>query len=471
MVFSSLTFICVFLPIVFLLALVVPGTRAKNLLLAVASLVFYAYGEPVYVLLMAASTVANWALGRALGWARERGRERAHTAVLVLAVALNLGALGFFKYAGMLVETLNALTGLSLAEPDVSLPVGISFYTFQALSYVIDVWRGEVAPQRSYLKVLLYVSFFPQLIAGPIVKYHDIEHQLDERAITFDGVAIGLRRFCFGLAKKVLVSNVMGEVADAIFDASLASVNAAGAWIGAVAYLVQIYFDFSGYSDMAIGAARMFGFSFKENFRYPYAATTVKEFWRRWHVSLSTWFREYVYIPLGGNRKGRARTVVNKLVVFFLCGLWHGAAWTFVAWGLVHGLFLLLEEYVPMHRLPRPLGWLYTMLVATFAFVLFRADSFSQGLALMWQMVAGWHFEAECVALAVQQLTPLFLVTLVAAVVAASPVKVVVERRALAGAHAGAWDAAGYALALVLLALCLLELAGGGYNPFIYFRF
>ena len=491
MVFSSLSFLCVFLPIVFLLTLAVPGMRAKNLLLAVFSLVFYAYGEPVYVLLMVVSTIANWLFGWGIGRLRagagsaasanaENGASSpsvaapapgAAKALVAAAVVVNLAFLGFFKYAGLAVGTVNTLAGTALAEPDVALPIGISFYTFQAMSYVIDVYRGETPGQRSYLKVLLYISFFPQLISGPIVKYHDIAAQLDERRITLAGTALGFRRFCFGLAKKVLVANAMGEVADAVFSAGSAEVNIAVAWLGAIAYLLQIYFDFSGYSDMAIGLARMFGFTYKENFRYPYAATSIKEFWRRWHISLSTWLKEYLYIPLGGNRKGRPRTVANKVVVFFLCGLWHGAAWTFAVWGLIHGFFLLLEEYLPISKLPKPLGWLYTMLVVTFAFVLFRADSFGQGLFMWQQMLVGLHFEAACTALALQQLTPLFIVTLVVACVAASPIKLALQKRIEGSAHAQLLEGLAYALGLVLLVLSLLALASGGYNPFIYFRF
>lgn len=467
MVFSSLTFVCVFLPVVFLLALAIPGMRAKNILLSIASLVFYAYGEPVYVALMIFSTLANWAFGLAVGKSAG-GRAKAVVAVSVVA---NLAFLGFFKYAGMFVSTVDGLFGAGIPDPNIALPIGISFYTFQAMSYVIDVYRGEVAPQRSYLKVLLYISFFPQLIAGPIVKYHDIEAQLDRRSITLEGVASGFRRFCVGLAKKVLVANTMAVAADSVFGASPGEINIAVAWIGAIAYLFQIYFDFSGYSDMAIGLARMFGFHYKENFRHPYASTTVKEFWRRWHISLSTWFKEYLYIPLGGNRKGRLRTALNKVAVFFCCGLWHGASWTFVVWGLIHGFFLLLEEFLPIKKLPKPAGWVYTMLVVLFAFVLFRADTFEQGLLIMQQMLVGFHFEQASVSLAVQQLTPLFLVTLIVAAVAALPVQELVGRRIERSRHRAAWDACGYLLALVLFALSFLSLTSGGYNPFIYFRF
>ena len=470
MVFSSLAFLCVFLPVVFLLHQVILGMPGKNALLVIASLVFYAYGEPVYVLLMIASTLVNWAFGVLIGRTTADGARKAQVG---FAIAVNLAFLAVFKYASMAVGTVNGMFGIALPVPDIALPIGISFYTFQAMSYVIDVYRGDVQAQRNYANVLLYISFFPQLIAGPIVKYHDVAPQLTERHASLDDIAQGFRRFCVGLGKKVLVANVMAVAVDNVFSAPLDEVNVAVAWIAALAYLMQIYFDFSGYSDMAIGMARMFGFHYRENFNYPYASTSVKEFWRRWHISLSTWFLKYLYIPLGGNRKGRARTVANKMIVFLLCGLWHGASWTFVVWGLIHGLLLLMEEYVPVHKLPKPVGWLYTVLAVTFAFVLFRADSFAQGGAIISQMVVGWHFEHGCVALAMQQLTPLFIVTFLVAVVAALPVKQHVRER-LANASVTtqvAAEVAGYVLALFLLVVCLLDLSGGGYNPFIYFRF
>lgn len=488
MVFSSLVFICVFLPVAFLLHLAIPSIKGKNALLIVASLVFYAYGEPVYILLMIASTLVNWILGLLVGAApgleggkgeseSESGkpsasaRRKAWTAV---AVAANLALLCVFKYADMLIASLNALSGASIPLPGISLPIGISFYTFQALSYVIDVYRGEVNPQRSYWTVLLYIAFFPQLIAGPIIKYHDVEKQLRDRRASLSDVAAGFRRFCIGLGKKVLIANTVAIAVDSIFSAPLESVNVLVAWLAAIAYLVQIYFDFSGYSDMAIGMARMFGFRYKENFQYPYRSASVTEFWRRWHISLSTWFKEYLYIPLGGNRRGRGRTVLNKLAVFALCGLWHGAAWTFVAWGLIHGLFLLLEVYVPaLRKLPRPIGWLYCMVVVTTAFVLFRADDFAQGGWMVAQMFTGFHFEYACMALAARQLTPLFVIALLAGLIGALPIKEALESR-LERASARtviAAEAASYAFALALLGACLLGLSGGGYNPFIYFRF
>lgn len=461
---------CVFLPVVFILTLAIPSMRAKNVLLAVASLAFYAYGEPVYVLLMIASTMVNWGLGCLLG--KLEGEEGSRKLVLALAVVANLAALGFFKYSPLLVNSTNDLLGTTIQAPDVALPIGISFYTFQAMSYVIDVYRGNVTPQYNFLKVMLYISFFPQLIAGPIIKYHDVDEQLTSRKITLSGTAEGFRRFCIGLAKKVLIANCMAVTADTVFNAEPSEINVAVAWIGALAYLIQIYFDFSGYSDMAIGLAKMFGFTYKENFQYPYISTSIKEFWRRWHISLSTWLKEYLYIPLGGNRKGKLRTVINKVVVFFLCGLWHGAAWTFAVWGLIHGFFLLLEEYFPrLGKLPKPVGWVYCMLVVTFAFVLFRADSFDQGLMMMGQMVAGFHFEYACTSLALQQLTPVFILTFVVSIVAATPIKSLLQRWAERSEHSLVLVTASYLFAFLLLGLCMMTLASGGYNPFIYFRF
>lgn len=356
MVFSSLPFLCIFLPAVFLLYTVIPSLKARNALLIVASLVFYAYGEPVYVLLMIFSSVLNYLC--ALWVAKDKRRK--NRAALAVAVVINLGMLAVFKYAGMMVTTVNAVTGLALPVPQIALPIGISFFTFQALSYVIDVYRGVVEAQKNYFRILLYISFFPQLIAGPIVKYRDIASQIAERSQDLEKIARGLRRFVCGLAKKVLIANTMGQAADVIFAQDLGSLSAPSAWLGAVAYIFQIYYDFSGYSDMAIGLGLMFGFEFKENFNYPYGAANMQDFWRRWHISLSTWFKEYLYFPLGGNRKGKPRTALNRLIVFFCTGLWHGANWTFVIWGLWHGAFLLLEEYVHVFKSFRVLSAAYT---------------------------------------------------------------------------------------------------------------
>ncbi|MDR2672621.1 MAG: hypothetical protein LBC35_04935 [Coriobacteriales bacterium] len=549
MVFSSLVFVCIFLPVVFVAHSLIKNISVRNALLIIASLLFYSYGEPVLVVLMLLSTLLNYLFGRAIGAARGNGgagaitqtepgkKSKSSTAVksdgeglstptsaastsaispagafasttspgatltagfspkllLILAIIFNLGMLAVFKYANMAVGSLFDITnqlnqmgagtdslagsvasGLALDPPllGIVLPIGISFYTFQALSYVIDVYRGEVVAQKNYLNILLYISFFPQLIAGPIIKYHDIAAQLRKRHVDAGRAAAGLRRFCVGLAKKVLIANTVAVAVDALFTAPDASVNAAVAWLAALAYMLQIYYDFSGYSDMAIGMGKMFGFDFKENFNYPYRSTTIKEFWRRWHISLSTWFKEYLYIPLGGNRKGRARTSLNKIVVFFCTGLWHGASWTFVVWGLFHGLFLLLEDYLPIRKLPRLLGHLYTLLVVGVAFVLFRAADFGQAALFISQMFTGFWQTPAALSLVVSQLNPLFICAFVAGVVGAFGLPGVLRGLRLERTATPALLRAGsYLASLGLLFVCLLFLASGGYNPFIYFRF
>lgn len=349
MVFSSLTFLCIFLPVVLALYYLLPTLRIRNVLLIAVSLLFYAYGEPVYVLLMIASIIINYIFGRLLGTENKKKRQW----ILAIAVVINIGLLVVFKYLDMMVQTVNQLCGSEIPLVGLALPIGISFFTFQALSYVIDVYRREVEPQKNLWNVMLYISFFPQLIAGPIVKYHDIQEQIDNRNTDVKEIAEGLRRFIIGLSKKVLISNTMAVTADALFAAGAGELNILSAWIAAIAYMLQIYFDSSGYSDMAIGLGHMFGFRFLENFRYPYISANIQEFWRRWHISLSTWFKEYLYIPLGGNRKGKARTCLNKMIVFFSTGLWHGANWTFVLWGLWHGVFLLFEQVCPVKNYRR----------------------------------------------------------------------------------------------------------------------
>ena len=471
MVFSSLVFVCIFLPTVLILHSVIPNRKVKNGLLLAASLLFYAYGEPVYILLMLASTLFNYLFAMLLGRYRKK-------LLLALTVTVNIGLLGIFKYTGFALTNVNAFLGLSLPVPEISLPIGISFFTFQALSYVIDVYRGEVPVQKSYFKLLLYISFFPQLIAGPIVRYADIAQQIDERTISVPQIAFGLRRFIAGLGKKVLIANAMGAVADYIFNHGAANLNIVAAWIGAVAYLMQIYYDFSGYSDMAIGLGKMFGFRFKENFDHPYISGTVQEFWRRWHISLSSFFRDYVYIPLGGNRKGKIRTVLNRLIVFFLTGLWHGANWTFIVWGLFHGFFLLLEEYIPViRRLPRFLTRIYTLLVVTVGFVIFRADTIGEALLFITQMFRGADFSAGVMSFTLQALTPYFLFMLLAAVICCGPFARLtqwistLECKQDRTVGENILQGATFVLAFLLLLWCIIRLAGGSYNPFIYFRF
>ncbi len=327
MVFSSLPFLCIFLPLVFVLHTLIRSNKARNVLLMIASVLFYSYGEPLYVILLLGSVTVNYFLGLGLkdrAARNKRSRARNHDKLIIgLGVAFNIALLGVFKYSGFLVGELNRVlpAGLQLAVPHLALPIGISFYTFQILSYLVDVYRGETPVQRNFISLLLYVSFFPQLIAGPIVKYHDIAEQMDHRTLTPAGMSKGLIRFITGLGKKVLIANGMAVVTDSIFALPAAGLGTLGAWMGAVGFLFQDYFDFSGYSDMAIGLGQMFGFRFKENFNYPYISTSCSEFWRRWHISLNTWFREYLYFPLGGNRKGKARTYLNLWLVFLFTGI------------------------------------------------------------------------------------------------------------------------------------------------------
>lgn len=474
MVFSSLEFLCIFLPAVFLLYTVIPVHKVRNGLLIAFSLVFYAYGEPVYVLLMILSSLVNYLCALWIGKS-----EKQKKLPLIIAIVFNLGTLVLFKYTGMFVTAFNSVTHLSVPVPEIVLPICISFYTFQALSYVIDVYRGEVGVQKNYFKVLLYISFFPQLIAGPIVKYRDIAEQIDNRSQSLEQIAQGLRRFVCGLAKKVLIANTMGQVADIIFAQSTSELGFLSAWLGAAAYLFQIYYDFCGYSDMAIGLGKMFGFTFKENFRYPYGARSVQDFWRRWHISLSTWFKEYLYIPLGGNRKGKARTALNRIIVFFFTGLWHGANWTFVLWGLWHGLFLLLEEYLPfLKKLPKVLGHIYTMLVVLLGFVVFRADTIGYGFGYIGRMFSFGSPGSYDMSLALRQLTPWFIFIFVIAVIGCAPIRPLsdkIRQKLYAdGSASTAWrivSVALYCLAFAGLFFCILRLSPSGYNPFIYFRF
>ena len=459
-----MVFLCVFLPAAFCLHLLLPGMRAKNFLLVVASLVFYAYGEPIYVILLVASSAGNYILARLTG---ECPKIRKLT--MTLAVVINLGLLVIFKYSGFLVDTFNSVTGAGIPVPQVRMPIGISFFTFQALSYVIDVYRGDASVQKNFGKVLLYISFFPQLIAGPIVKYHDVEAEINNRKQTPEEIGKGIRRFIAGLSKKVLIANTMGLVADNLFGAAATGITGPGAWLGAVSYMLQIYVDFSGYSDMALGLGMMFGFHFHENFDYPYISASIREFWRRWHMSLSGWFKEYLYIPLGGNRRGKFRTVVNKMIVFVCTGIWHGASFNFLFWGIYHGFFLMLEEYIPFigkkgGKLKSFFQHVYALLVVCVGFVFFRADTMKQGCFWIREMFTDFGWKASAMSLTLQQLTPVYLVTLAAALVAAVPVNSMLKKYKW-------YEGFTYVLSLAGFALCVLSLAGGTYNPFIYFRF
>ena len=468
MVFSSAIFLFCFLPAVFLLYRLPFGRRWQNALLACASLVFYAFGNLHYVPLFLLSVLLNYATGLLLG-----GRLQRSKPLIALNIVLNLGILCVFKYTDFLIGNANALFGLTLKPVGLILPIGISFYTFQGLSYTIDVYRKPEEYSRSFLKLLLYISFFPQLIAGPIVRWGDIAAQIDERVCTPEKTSAGIRRFLVGLGKKLLLADTAAIAADAVFAASLP--DARLAWLGGICYSLQIYFDFSGYSDMAIGMGRMFGFSLKENFLFPYTADSIRDFWRKWHISLSTWFREYLYIPLGGSRCSRARAALNRLIVFFCTGLWHGANWTFVLWGLGHGLLSSLEGsgLIPAERLQKSVAGrilcrVYTLLAVMLLFTLFRADTVAQGFAMI---AAMFRFQAlpEGANLLAKLSSPAMCAVLCAALVLSiSP---------LGGRiHAFLTEEREKELVpdlccLLLMVLSMLSLAQSGFHPFIYFQF
>jgi alginate O-acetyltransferase complex protein AlgI len=480
--FSSPVFLYVFLPILLGLYALAPP-RCRNLVLLTASLLFYAWGEGAYVALMIAIIAVNYGLGRRVQMLE--GRNRAKITVAV-AVVVNLGLLIAFKYSNFLVDQLNVVLEACgrrhfKLEP-VHLPLGISFFTFHAISYVVDIYRRKTRGAKP-LDFALYMTFFPHSIAGPIVRYGDIAGQIAHRVVTTAGFAEGIRRFIIGLAKKMLVANTVGATAKVIFELPGQELNFSLAWLGVVCYTLQIYFDFSGYSDMAIGLAKLFGIDFLENFNYPYSAASVTDFWRRWHISLSSWFRDYVYIPLGGNRCGRARNYFNLVIVFFLCGLWHGASWTFAAWGLFHGAFLVLERMKlgrVLESLWSPVKHLYTLLIVSIGWVLFRADTVAQATAFLKAMAGlgtgmgleyhvGLYIDAELVlalcagAIGSWPVLPLF-VRVRDSVVARAPGLL----RAVLNEGFALADVAGHSLLLLASAMLL---AAGTHNPFIYFRF
>ena len=463
MAFSSAAFVFAFLPIVFLLHCVIRNQRARNALLIAASLLFYSAGSLVHLPLLLAVAAVNYFAG--LLFQRQVRRKKT---VLILALILNLGALVAFKYLDFFTGSINSLFGLSVPLAGIALPIGISFFTFQGLSYTIDVYRDRELGTRSFWELLLYISFFPQLIAGPIVKYHDVAAQIRQRSASAQDMAEGCRRFIVGLSKKLLLADILAVAVDALY-ANSGLGDARLSLIAGVCYAMQIFFDFSGYSDMAIGMGRMFGFHFLENFDHPYTASSIRDFWRRWHISLSTWFREYLYIPLGGNRRGLARTCLNVLIVFFLTGLWHGASWTFVLWGLWHGLWSILERVTPLKSLSgKVIGHLYTLIIVVLGFMLFRADSVAQAFSMIGSLFTGYGFAREA--------TLLLRDVMTWKVVAAAAVGLLlctgVQRRLTAWANEKRpFRAAAYVSAIALFALCILRLASASFNPFIYFQF
>lgn len=464
MLFSSMTFIFVFLPLVLLAYYLCSTRRGKNGVLLVASLLFYGWGEPRYLLVMLLSMILTWGAGMLIA----RGKRK--LLWLTLTILLDLGILIYFKYTNFLLENISAVFNHELDPIHVVMPIGISFYTFQAISYLVDVYRGDVQVQRNLYKVMLYISLFPQLVAGPIVKYHDVCEQIDGRKENLSNFALGLRRFIVGLSKKMLIANTMGAVADKVFTLPVEQVDPLVSWIGAIAYAFQIYYDFSGYSDMAIGLCLMFGFRLPENFNYPYISASITEFWRRWHISLSTWFKEYLYIPLGGNRVNKSRNYFNLFVVFLATGVWHGASWNFIFWGLWHGIFIIIEKLTGWHKLEKGFGvkvlrHAATLLIVLVGWVFFRAETFSDACRYVGNMFGAFsHVESQ---------TPVSyyldrhaMLVMLAAIVLSMPVarQMIHIKRLLPALAVDVW--------LLVLFLCSwATMAASTYNPFIYFRF
>jgi alginate O-acetyltransferase complex protein AlgI len=483
MVFSSVIFLFFFLPLTVLLYSLA-GRRYRNFILLVASLSFYAWGEGIYLLVMLTSITINYLCG----FLMFRSGKKPSTVVLITGISLNIGILAFFKYANFFADNFNILiswTGLpQISLNPVHLPIGISFFTFQAISYIVDIYRREVEPQRNPVDLGLYIALFPQLIAGPIVRYHHIAKEICGREFKLATCAYGVRRFLFGLSKKVLLANPLAEIADKIFSLPGADLSPSLAWLGALCYTLQIYFDFSGYSDMAIGLGRMFGFHFLENFNYPYIARSVREFWRRWHISLSSWLRDYLYIPMGGNRSGELRTYINLLMVFFLCGLWHGASWTFICWGLFHGCFLAIERTRFgdwMSKWWAPVKHFWTLLIVVVGWVIFRSDTIGQAghyLAMM-SGIAGTEDAAKLTVSVV--IASKAQVEIAVALFLSMPLYPMIKRgyRAFHGSLTGGTAVLAesvvyschFIFVVLLCYLTVISLAAGVYNPFIYFRF
>lgn len=466
MVFSSTIFLCVYLPLVLLGYYICPK-KGRNLFLLIVSLVFYAWGEPKYVFLMIFSILVNYIFGRLMD--KNRGRQKRMKLLLVLSVVIDLGLLSVFKYTDFIITNVNAIFGSSFDLLNIALPIGISFYTFQAMSYTIDVYRNDVRVQKNLIDFGMYITMFPQLIAGPIVRYADVQDQLAERSVTTADFSEGVMRFVVGLGKKVLLANQMGAVWSEIYALG-GDVSALMAWTGAIAYTFQIYFDFSGYSDMAIGLGRMFGFKFPENFRYPYQSVSITDFWRRWHITLSTWFKEYLYIPLGGNRYGLARQALNLLIVWSLTGFWHGAGWNFVMWGLYYFVILFIEKLFllkALDKLPKLFRHVYALLLIVIGWVIFASDDVSVLLPYLGSM-----FGANG---AVGGMDVYTLFTKAVLIVICCVASTELPKRLFLSATGAMNEKAAFTIksvmTIALLALSMILLIGDSYNPFLYFRF
>lgn len=468
MVFSSLIFVFLFLPVTLLIYYISP-MRIRNAVLLAASLVFYAWGEPVYIFLMIFSTVFDYVNGILID--RYRHRKVIARGVLTLSMIGSLGILGFFKYAGFVLDNINSLFNLHLQAADLPLPVGISFYTFQTMSYIIDVYRRKVPVQKNLIAFSAYVTMFPQLVAGPIVKYEDIAEQLAKRTVTLDRFGEGAELFIRGLAKKVLLANNIGLLWASSKAVPAAELSVLSAWLGIIAFTFQIYFDFSGYSDMARGLGKMIGFEFMENFNYPYISRSITEFWRRWHISLGSWFREYIYIPLGGNRAGKGKQLRNLAVVWFITGLWHGASWNFILWGLYFGLFVTLEKLMllkQLQHLPAFVSHVYTLMIVIIGWVFFEFEHLPAALTFIGTMFgAGTHGFADNRAL--YDLSTNALLLLLLAVCATPFPSKALARFRTRFARSGTF--AALAIYFIFIVASTAYLVNATYNPFLYFRF
>ncbi|MBQ2694983.1 MAG: MBOAT family protein [Clostridia bacterium] len=465
MLFSSVTFLYCFLPVVLIMYYIAPGIM-KNAVLLISSLFFYAWGEPLYVILMVASILIGYVSGILIE--KTRGTKAAKP-VLAVSLAINIGLLGYFKYSDFFIENFNAATGLSVPLLNIALPIGISFYTFQLISYLIDVYRGDVPSQKNPVSLGAYISMFPQLIAGPIVRYSHINDQLSNRKISFEGIADGVTRFAIGLGKKILLANQLGELCDIFRQSSDKAVLFY--WMYGVAYALHVYFDFSGYSDMAIGLGKMLGFDLCENFNYPFISKSVAEFWRRWHISLGSWFRDYVYIPLGGNRVSKPRWIFNILVVWMLTGLWHGAAWTFVVWGLLFAALLVAEKIAaPLLKKMKILNHVYVIFVILISFIIFNASDLSQAAS----DIAGLFGAGGIPAVSPESLYYLrsYAVLFVLGIIGSTPAvkSLVLKVKETKVGEKIVYAARPFAV-IALLLLVTAYLADGSFNPFLYFRF
>lgn len=474
MVFSSAVFLFLFLPLTLALYFLPLSrdrqreTEKKNLVLLSVSLIFYAWGEPTYIILMLISIFFNYNIGMDIEHQFNKGRNKSAKFVFLCAVVFNLFVLGYFKYAGFVTENLNSIFGLSLQNRELPLPVGISFYTFQILSYVVDVYRGKVKAQKKLVPFASYITMFPQLIAGPIVQYADIEKQLTERSITKEKFADGIIFFVRGLGKKVLFANTIGAVYTDILSHDTTEISVATAWLGIICYTLQIYFDFSGYSDMAVGLGKMLGFEFVRNFNFPYTATSITDFWRRWHISLSSWFRDYVYIPLGGNRKGNFRTILNILIVWSLTGLWHGAQWNFIAWGGFYGILLIVEKYILkdiLPKIPKIIRHILTMIVVMIGWVFFSSTDISAAfgyLSVMFGMGENPVFDNTALYILSGSGFAIVLMSLSAFGFFEAMPKFR-NKNLLVISNSVCY--------ILIFILCIAYLISETYNPFLYFRF